>query len=124
MDKKIGDYSFIAGVIIAIVLGLATTKEGFLGSAESWLWSILVVLGMVVGFINVSGRETKEFLWVTVALVLVAFAGSSQVNTWGNVELIGKFLKQTFNSILAFVVPASIVVALKEVWILAKSSSE
>jgi len=121
MEKKIGDYSFIAGVILAIVLGLATTK---LGAAESWLWSLLVMLGIVVGLLNVSGRETKEFLWVTVALVLVAYAGSSQVNSWEKVELIGKFLKQIFNSILAFVVPASIVVALKEVWILAKSSSE
>lgn len=123
MDKKIGDYSFIAGVILAIFLGLATKK---LGEAESWLWSLLIVLGLVVGLLNVSGKETKEFLWVTVALVVVAFAGSTQANliSLEGVELIGKYLKQTFNSILAFVVPASIVVALKEVWILAKSSSE
>lgn len=117
MEKQIGNYSFIIGVIIAVVLGLATPK---LGTAQQWLWSLLVVLGLVVGFLNVSGKETKEFLWVTVALVVVAFAGSAQVNSWEKVELIGTYLKGIFDSILAFVVPASVVVALKDVWELAK----
>ena len=120
MEKQIGNYSFIIGVIIAVVLGLAASRLPT--GAAAWLWSLLVVLGLVVGFLNVSGKETKEFLWVTVALVVVAFAGSSQVNSWGKVELIGTYLKGIFDSILAFVVPASVVVALKEVWELAKGT--
>ena len=119
MEKQIGDYSFIIGVIIAVVLGLATSQ---LGSAAAWLWSLLVLLGLVVGFLNVSGKETKEFLWVAVALVVVAYAGSAQINSWSNVQFIGQYLKGIFYSILAFVVPASVVVALKDVWMLAKSS--
>ena len=117
MEKKIGNYSFIVGVIIAVVLGLAAPR---LGETADWLWSLLVVLGLVVGFLNVSGKETKEFLWVTVALVVVAFAGSAQIGSWSNVQLIGAYLKGIFDSILAFVVPASVVVALKDVWVLAK----
>ena len=75
-------------------------------------------------FLNVSGKETKEFLWVTVALVVVAFAGSAQVNSWETqVKIIGPWLKGIFDSILALVVPASIVVALKEVWQLAKGTA-
>ena len=120
MEKQIGNYSFIIGVIIAVVLGLAAPR---LGPAETWLFSLLVVLGLVVGFLNVSGKETKEFLWVTVALVVVAFAGSAQVNSWETkVQIIGPYLKAIFDSILAFVVPASVVVALKDVWELAKPS--
>lgn len=118
MEKQIGNYSFIIGVIIAVVLGLAAPKLG--PTAASWLWSVLVVLGLVVGFLNVSGKETKEFLWVTVALVVVAYAGSAQVNSWANIQIIGPYLSGIFNSILAFVVPASVLVALKEVWELAK----
>lgn len=117
MEKKIGNYSFIAGIIIAVVLGLAVPK---LGTAQAWLWSLLIVLGLLVGFLNVSGKETKDFLFVTVALVLVSFAGSSQINSWSNVEIIGPYLKGIFDSILSFVVPASVIVALKEVWILAR----
>ena len=119
MEKQIGNYSFIIGVIIAIVLGLAAPK---LGDTAAWLWSLLIVLGIVVGLLNVSGKETKEFLWVTVALVVVAFAGSAQIKEWQNVELIGKYLSGIFNSILAFVIPASVVVALKDVWALAKGT--
>jgi len=120
MEKQIGNYSFIIGVIIAMVLGLAAQKTG---SAEPWLWSALVVLGLIVGFLNVSGKETKEFLWVTVALVVVAYAGSAQVKSWETqVQIIGPYLKSIFDSILAFVVPASIIVALKEVWELAKGT--
>ena len=117
MEKQIGNYSFIVGVIIALVLGLASAE---LGAAKAWLWSILVVLGLIVGFLNVSGKDTKDFLLVTVALVVVAYAGSAQVSGWANVELIGKYLTGLFDSLLTFVVPASIVVALKEVYQLAK----
>lgn len=120
MEKQIGNYSFIIGVIIAVVLGLAAPK---LGAATAWLWSLLVVLGLVVGFLNVSGKETKEFLLVAVALVIVAFAGSAQVAKFGDVHLIGPFLNGIFDSILAFVVPASIVVGLKDVWGLAKGEA-
>ena len=121
MEKQIGNYSFIIGVIIAVVLGLASTKlpEG----AAGWLWSVLIVLGLVVGFLNVSGKETKDFLLVTVSLVIVAYAGSAQIDSWSNVQLIGMYLKGIFNSILALVVPASVVVALKEVWEMAKGDA-
>ena len=117
MEKQIGNYSFIIGVILAVVLGLLSSQ---LGDASAWLWSLLIVLGLAVGSLNVSGKETKEFLWVTVALVVVAFAGSAQISSWSNVELIGPYLKGTFDALLAFVVPATVVVALKNVWGLAK----
>ncbi|MBI2657682.1 hypothetical protein HYX08_03230 [Candidatus Woesearchaeota archaeon] len=117
MEKQIGNYSFIVGVILAVVLGLAAPK---LGAATAWLWSLLIVLGLVVGFLNVSGKETKEFLLVTVSLVVVAYAGSAQITSWSNVQLIGPYIKGIFDSILAFVVPASVVVGLKDVWGLAR----
>ena len=117
MEKQIGNYSFIIGVIIAVVLGLAAPR---LGAAQAWLGPLLIVLGLVVGFLNVSGKETKEFLLVTVSLVIVAFAGSSQIDKWQSVQLIGPYLSGIFNSILALVIPATVVVGLKEVWELAK----
>ena len=51
MEKQIGNYSFIIGVIVAVVLGLAAPQ---IGTAAAWLWSLLVVLGLVVGFLNIS----------------------------------------------------------------------
>lgn len=118
MEKQIGKYSFIAGVVIAVLLGLAIPA---LRAAQGWLYTILVLLGLVVGFLNVSGKETKDFLLVTVALVIVAYIAGAQVDRWASeVQFIGTYLKDIFGNIVAFVVPASVVVALKETWDLAK----
>jgi len=118
MEKEIGKYAFIVGVVVAVILGLAIEQ---LQAAEVWLTSLLVVLGLIVGFLNVSGKETKEFLWVTVALVLVAYAAKTQIGSWEtDVKWIGSYLSGIFGSIVNFVVPASIVVGLREVWELSK----
>ena len=120
MVNQLGNYSFIIGAVIAIVLGLA--GQQLLGTLVPWLQLLLVLLGLTVGFLNISGKETREFLWVTVALVIVAYAGSSQINTWKDIQFIGNYLKGVFDSILAFVIPASVVASLKEIWRLAKGS--
>ena len=72
MDQRVGNYSFIIGVIIAVVLGLVS-----LGAATPWLASLLVVLGLIVGFLNVTGKETKEFLIVATVLVIAASMGGA-----------------------------------------------
>lgn len=117
MKNQIGHYSFVIGVIIAIVLGIAASA---LGEVGSWLISLLIIFGMIVGFLNISATEAKEFLLVASALVLIAYAGINQTNSFANVALIGTYLKGTFDSILAFVVPAGVIVALKKVWLMAR----
>ncbi|MBI4148929.1 hypothetical protein HY491_00630 [Candidatus Woesearchaeota archaeon] len=112
MDKRVGHYSYIVGVILAVVLGIAGTALG--AAAIGWLSSLLVVLGLIVGFMNVTGRETKDFLMVSVILVIVAGLGSAG-DALGGVQLIGAFLAGVFKQLLAFVVPATVVVSLKEV---------
>jgi ATP synthase protein I len=109
MDARVGNYSFIIGVIIAIVLGLVS-----LGAATPWLASLLVILGLIVGFLNVTGKETKEFLIVATVLVIAASMGGAGA-TLGGVEFIGTYLQGIFTQVLAFVVPATIVVALKDI---------
>jgi len=118
VEQKIGHYSFIGGVIIAIVLGLFSTQVG--ATAGAWLASLLVVLGLIVGFLNVSGKETKEFLTVGTVLVIAAFAGGAS-DTLGGVQIIGPYLSGIFSQILAFVVPALVVVGLKDIWALGQN---
>ena len=113
MEQKIGHYSFIIGVIIAVVLGLASSALG--PQATAWLASLLVVLGLIVGFLNVSGKETKEFMMVATVLIIAAFAGGAS-NTLGGVQIIGPYLAGIFDNVLAFVIPAVVIVGLKDVW--------
>ena len=122
MEKKIGEYSFIIGVVLAIILGLATGSSAVrtaLAGTEVWLTSILVVLGLIVGFLNVTGKDTKEFLTIATILVIVSFAGGSTQELAG-VTLIGPYLAGVFSQIMAFVVPAVVVVGLKEIYYLAR----
>ncbi len=110
MDARVGDYSFIIGVIIAIVLGVFA-----LGNLTPILASLLVILGLIVGFLNVTGKETKEFLLVAVVLIIAAGMGGASA-TLGGVQYIGQYLSGIFTQVLAFVVPATVVVALKDIW--------
>ena len=118
MEKKIGDYSFIIGVIVAVVLGIAAPALG--SSAVLWLTTLLILAGIAIGFLNVSGKETKDFLLVAVSLVIVSYVATATGNNYlGNVQVIGAYLQGIFNSILSIVVPATIVVALRAIYSLA-----
>jgi len=116
MEEKVGHYAFIGGAVIAILLGLFSSA---LQGAEAWLTSLLVLSGLVVGFINVAGKETKEFLLVATVLIIAASMGGAS-DTLNEVQFVGPYLSSIFVQLLAFVVPATIVVALKEIWALGK----
>lgn len=113
MEEKIGRYSFIGGVVIAVVLGLVPGST--LGTAAGWLTSLLVVLGLLVGFLNVTGKETKEFMMVATVLIIAAFAGGAS-DKLVSVGYVGDYLKGIFAQVLTFVVPATVVVGLKDIW--------
>ena len=116
-DPRIGKYAFIIGVIIAIVLGLALPIGA---QAQVWLTSILVLLGLIVGFMNVGGKESREFLIVATILVVVAGLGGSAYSALGDVLYIGEYIIGILNGILTFVVPATVIVALKQIRALAE----
>ena len=108
MHKKIGHYSFLVGVALAIVAGIL-----FMG-ADPTITTILVILGLIVGFLNVKAKETTEFLVVAVVLVV---AGGANL---GIIPVIGSYLQSIVAYIVVFVAPAAIVVALKAVPALAR----
>ena len=57
---------------------------------------------------------------VAVVLILAAFVGNG-ADTLGGVQYIGIYLSGIFTQILAFVVAATIVVGLKEIWALGQN---
>ncbi|MEM5879317.1 MAG: hypothetical protein QXU74_02380 [Candidatus Aenigmatarchaeota archaeon] len=79
-----------------------------------WISVILVLLGLVVGLMNISSKETMPFLVASVALLLVGSAGLEKL------PIVGVYLAPVIANILVFVAPAVAVVALKTVFDLAK----
>lgn len=106
---KVGSWAFIIGVIIALIVGIFS-------NAGPVTTTVLIVLGLIVGFLNVTGRETTPFLLAAISLVIVANFGSS---TLGAVAGVGGFLEGTLNALMTFVIPATIIVALKAIYALA-----
>lgn len=107
--RKIGEWSFIAGVVIAVLAGLLA------GQVEAGLLAVsLVILGLIVGLLNISEKETTSFLIAAVTLVIVGAAGLEKL------PAVGVFIGPVLTNIATFVAPAAIIVALKAVWDLAK----
>ncbi len=110
--NKLGHWSFILGVAIAIVAGLATGLAGF---QNEWIATILVILGVVVGFLNISEKEISSFLIAAIALLVAGAAGL------GSLPVIGpSILGPILVNIATFVAPAAVIVALKAVYSLGK----
>ena len=112
MASKMGEWAFIIGVIIAVVVSLFKVNNTISG----WLVLLLVVLGLVVGLLNVTEKETTPFLVAAAALLITGTAGSSLAI----IPVIGGYLQSIVQNIAVFVAPAAIVVALKAIQALAK----
>jgi len=124
MDKRIGNYSFTIGVVLALILGLFS---GFLpATIIPLLASLLVVLGLIVGFLNVSGKESSDFLLVATILIVISGIGTGAGAVLKEVAIfnLGTYLAGVFVQILAFIIPATVIVALKRVLALAQCDPE
>lgn len=108
--SKVGEWAFLACIAIAIIAGLASS---YLVGVPVTL--ALVVLGVIVGLLNVSEKETTSFL--VAAIALLAASGVAQ---WTELAAIGTYVTAILTNIGAFVAPAAVIVALKAVWAMAK----
>ena len=103
MDQ-VGKYAFIAGVVLAVIAAFAQ---------NTWIPVVLAVLGLVVGFLNITAAETKRFLLAAIGLTLSA--SSIQALPW-----VGDWLATVLGNLVIFVGPALLVVALKSLFETAK----
>ena len=108
-NNKLGSWSFIIGLVLAVVLGLGLTDYKI---TLTWL---LFCVGIVVGLLNVTAKETQAFLTAGTILVLLSFLGTN-VGVFSDVPTLANILK----GILTLFVPSTIVVALKAVYDLAR----
>jgi hypothetical protein len=113
--QTIGIYAFIVGVILAIIAGLA---GGAVAEYIGAITLILVILGLIVGFLNVKDKMVFNFLIAAIALMVVGSANLTTIDTI--ITPLGTILQAIINFITIFVAPAALVVALKAIYGLAK----
>ena len=104
----IGFWTFIIGFILAILAGI-------FWPTNQTIIVVLVILGIIIGFLNVTAKEFMLFLLATIALVVVgnAFAPLAGLRVG---EILGKILSH----IAVLVAPAAVIAAVKALWAVAK----
>lgn len=107
----IGSWAFLVGVILAVLLGLGLTGQ----YQGTMLW-VVFLIGIVVGLLNVTHDEVSAFLTSGTILVLVSFLGVQE----GIFEIVAPVISNILRAILTLFVPATIIVALRAVFVLAR----
>ncbi len=104
----IGFWAFIIGFVLAIIAGL-------LWPQNSTIILVLVILGIVIGLLNVTAKEFMLFLLATIALVVVgnAFAPLAVLS-------LGEKIGNILSYVAVLVSPAAIIAAIKALWAVGK----
>lgn len=103
----LGSWAFLLGVILAVVLG-------YLGSVSGTGLIVLVVIGLIVGLLNVADKEVQPFLMSGAVLIIASALGQ---NVTGEIAILDNILQ----ALLAIFVPATVIVAIKNVFSLARN---
>jgi hypothetical protein len=102
--QKVGSWAFIIGLIIAIGMGFS----GEAGTTTLW---ILAVLGVIVGFINVTHNEAQLYLVASIAFLVSA----------SSLTLILSAIEGILTNIVVFVGPGTAIVALRALYDIARA---
>jgi len=102
---QMGKWAFIVGFVICVVAGLVFVQP--------WMYGVLAVLGLIVGFMNITAAETQGFLIAGIALMLSA---SSIIA----IPKIGIAVTPVLGNLVVFIAAAMLIVALKSLFDIAK----
>jgi hypothetical protein len=105
----LGSWAFLIGFILAVVLSIFQTT-----GLNPVMTYVLVLIGILVGLLNIGDEEVHPFLISGVVLVIVGILGQSVVQVIPVFDRILQALTLLF-------VPATIIVALKNVFSLSRN---
>ena len=103
-NEAIGKWAFLIGIIIAVIAGLVQGVYTL-----PYLTLILVVLGLIVGFLNISEKNVVKLL---VALIALMSVGSMTLLV---IPTIGSILNAILTNFVVFVGAAALVVSVKAI---------
>jgi len=104
--KFVGKWAFLVGLVIAVL-------ASFLTGYATAVALVLFLLGLVVGFLNISEKNSSKFLLATIALLSGGIASMSALAMLG---VVSAYLVTILGSFVAFVSAAALVVALKAIF--------
>jgi len=104
----VGFWAFIVGLIISLIAGLVLPGNGM-------VVLVLVILGIVIGFLNITPKETQALLLAAIALIVVG-------NAFAPLKLLGidTFIAGILAYVTVLVAPAAVIAAIKTLWAIGK----
>lgn len=110
----VGAGAFLAGYVIAIIAGIGWPDSGGVIGA-------LAILGVIVGLLNITGKEVVPYLVAAIALVLIGNIGAfTPINS--AVDGLGDDLNDIVGMMAIFTAPAAVIQAIRAGIVLAKPS--
>lgn len=120
--SKYGAWLFLLGVLLSLVVGVFASLD-FVAENLPTLFGVLGLLGLIVGLLNVTAKESDSFLIATIALMLtvstltpvlaLVLKVSSSLQPF--TEAVGGLL----GALGVFVAPAALIVGLRSIYHLA-----
>lgn len=120
-ENSIGAWAFLVGVILAIIIALIKvfSIDAFV-KFNQLFYIILLVMGVIIGSINVRSKDINTFLLAgTVIVIASKFGLEGFADRFGGSLLainIGLMGQEIFGALLVLFLPAVIIVALKSVF--------
>jgi hypothetical protein len=100
----IGFIAFAIGLLLAIIFGILQLSD----SVTNIVIIILLVLGIVIGLLNITAREILPLLVATIALVVVGNV-FEPISAFG----IGNVLDRILSLIATLMAPAAVIAAIR-----------
>ena len=122
-SQKLGGYAFLVALIIAVVAGIvATYMSDMMAGLAGVVTLVLVILGLVVGFLNVHDKHITDFLIATIAVAMVGgtAGGLVGIDLFLPALKIGTLCATVVINIVAIAAAAALVVGLKQIMTIAK----
>ncbi|MGD9116760.1 MAG: hypothetical protein PVJ61_06240 [Dehalococcoidia bacterium] len=107
----IGMAAFSIGLVLAIIYGVISRNDASVTLG-------LVILGIVVGFLNITRREMVLLLLTAVALIVVGKPSFSPLNDL--VDGLGTSLNGIVSYLAVFMAPAAVITAVRAIWAVAR----
>lgn len=118
-ENLIGAWAFLAGVVLAVAVGIITSFSRV--RTSPLILGVLALLGLTVGYF-VAEKDIQTFLFAAVSLVIASFAGIQGLILDAAIRGIGigTIISSVLGALLVLFVPATIIVALKVVFSIAQ----
>jgi len=100
----VGRWAFIIGILLAVLAGFTEI---------SYLAVILFILGLIVGFLNIKEKEVTMFLLAVITLLAIGISGLQ-------IEALPLTIDFILENFLIFIGAAGLVVALKQILVVAR----